>query len=367
MAKIAKRRDRWIIDFYDHQGIRRWITLPEGSKKKDAKDKLREIEDQVIKGVYIPTRDILRFKKVASDWLEYKKPNVRGSTWNMYRGHVENHFAQIDNLKVNRITIATVEKFIAERRGQNVSLATLKKILGTFGQVMKYAVRHRYIDHNPVIEAERPKDKGKEKAPVIRVLTPTEINAMLAKVQDQKYSTLFMLAVSSGAREGELLGLKWSDVLWDTNQIYIQRTFNNGAWYRPKSKNSIRKIDLGPTAMKQLKMWKLACPSNKLDLVFPNESGKPINHGYMLRHRFWPALKDAELPKIRFHDLRHTFASLLIDQGENIKYIQKQLGHSKPTVTLDIYAHLFNDHNPEAAIRLDSKIFKNGSKMVADR
>jgi integrase len=366
MACIAKRRGRYVIDFYDNRGKRRWITLPEGSQKKDAKDKLREIEDQVMKGLYIPTRDIPRFKKVASGWLEYKKANVRGSTWNMYRGHVENHFAQIDNLKVNRITIATVEKFITERREQKVSLATLKKVLGTLGQVLKYAVRHRYIDHNPVSEAERPKDKGKEKAPVIRVLTPTEINAMLAEVQDQKFFTLFMLAVSSGAREGELFGLKWSDVLWNTNQIYIQRTFNNGAWYRPKSKTSIRKIDLGPTAMKQLKMWKLACPPSKLDLVFPNESGKPINHGYMLRYHFWLALKDAELPKIRFHDLRHTFASLLIDQGENIKYIQKQLGHSKPTVTLDIYTHLFNDNDPKAAKRLDEKIFKNGSKMVAD-
>jgi len=71
-------------------------------------------------------------------------------------------------------------------------------------------------------------------------------------------------------------------------------------------------------------------------------------------------------PKIRFHDLRHCYASLSIEQGENIKYIQKQLGHSKPTVTLEIYAHLFDDNNPEAAKRLDDKIFQNGSKVVAE-
>ena len=117
--------------------------------------------------------------------------------------------------------------------------------------------------------------------------------------------------------------------------------------------------------MKQLKKWKLACPPNELDLVFPNQSGEPIHHDYMRRHFFWPTLEAAGLPKIRFHDLRHTYASLLIDQGENIKYIQKQLGHSKPTVTLDIYAHLFDEDNPEAANRLDEKIF--GSKMVANR
>ena len=115
--------------------------------------------------------------------------------------------------------------------------------------------------------------------------------------------------------------------------------------------------------VRRLKEWKLACPPNKLDLVFPNQSGDPLDRSYVLTNYFWPALKTAGLPRIRFHDLRHSYASLLIDQGENIKYIQKQLGHSKPTVTLDIYAHLLEDDNPEAAGRLDEKIF--GSKMVA--
>ena len=366
MAKISKRRGRWVLDYYDHLGNRHWETQKEGTIKKQAKERLREIEDQISRGTYIPDKKVPTFKQVIDDWLDYKKANVRGSTWNMYKSHAENHFDKINGLKVNRITVATVEKFISDRRQKKVSLATIRKVLITFNQVMKYAVRHRYIDHNTVTDAERPKDRGEEQKPVIRILSPDEINAFLAAETDQKYNTLFMLALMSGARQGELFGLKWSDVLWDTNQIHIQRTFNNGAWYRPKSKYSKRKIDIGPTAMKQLKMWKLACPPNALDLVFPNASGKPMNHGYMLRHHFWPALKAAKLPKIRFHDCRHTFASLLIEQGENIKYIQKQLGHSKPTVTLDIYAHLFNDHNPEAAIRLDSKIFENGSKMVAE-
>ena len=117
---------------------------------------------------------------------------------------------------------------------------------------------------------------------------------------------------------------------------------------------------------KQLKKWKIACRPNELDLVFPNESGNPLNHGHMLRNHLWPALERAELPRIRFHDLRHTFASLLIDQGENIKYIQKQLGHSKPSVTMDIYAHLMNEENQEAAKKLDDTIFGSGSKTVAN-
>ena len=86
----------------------------------------------------------------------------------------------------------------------------------------------------------------------------------------------------------------------------------------------------------------------------------------MLRNFFWPALKKAELARIRFHDMRHTFASLLIAQGENIKYIQKQMGHSKPSVTMDIYAHLMDEENPEAAKKLDDTIFQSGSNLVAE-
>lgn len=107
----------------------------------------------------------------------------------------------------------------------------------------------------------------------------------------------------------------------------------------------------------ELKKWKLACPKSELDLVFPNEEGKPIDHHNMVKRYFIPVLEAAGLPTIRFHDLRHTFASLLIEQGENIKYIQSQLGHSSPTVTLNVYAHLMKPVNQEAACRLENTVF----------
>jgi integrase len=216
------------------------------------------------------------------------------------------------------------------------------------------------------MHAERPRDQGNEEKPDIRILASHEINAFLNAEKDQKYRTLFMLAIMSGARQGELLGLKWIDVDWFNNQIYIQRSFNEGAWYKPKSKTSNRKIDLGPAMVAALRKWKLACPPCELDLMFPNEVGNPINHSNMLWRHFFPALKSAGIKRIRFHDLRHTYASLLIEQGENIKYIQSQLGHSSPTVTLNVYAHLMNPVNQEAAVRLENAIFEiNGSKMVA--
>jgi integrase len=98
--------------------------------------------------------------------------------------------------------------------------------------------------------------------------------------------------------------------------------------------------------------------------MFPNEAGGPINHNNLVSRNFLPALKVAGIGKVRFHDLRHTFASLLIEQGENIKYIQTQLGHSTPTVTLNVYAHLMKSTNQESACRLEGKIFGTGHNLV---
>ena len=126
------------------------------------------------------------------------------------------------------------------------------------------------------------------------------------------------------------------------------------------------KVDVPPQMMKQFKKWKLACPGNDLGLVFPNETGGPMSSLNMYNRKFLPVIKKAGL-QIRFHDLRHTWISLLIDQGENIKYIQNQAGHSSIKTTIDTYGHLMKDVNKEAASRLGNAIFEqNGSKMVAE-
>ena len=360
MACVTKRKGRWCVDFYDQHGKRRLKVSKKGSTKKQATVLLREIEEQVGKGTFMPTKQIPLFQEVAKDWIEYKKPNLRETTWGVYEGHVRNHFQVLDYLKINRIQTPTVEKFIRTKQDSGMHILTLRKVLVTLGQIFNYAVRHRYIDYNPLREAERPRSKGNEgesQRDRIKILTPKHINKFLDKTEGQKYRMLFKLAIFSGGRQGELLGLKWSDVDWKNNQIHIQRTFNNGRFFDVKTLESNRQIDIGPKIMADLKRWKLACPIGDLDLVFPNEVGKPIDHHNMVYRVFLPTLTTAALPRIRFHDLRHTYASLLIEQGENPKYIQSQLGHSSPTVTMNVYAHLMKPTNPRSAQRLENTVF----------
>jgi len=120
--------------------------------------------------------------------------------------------------------------------------------------------------------------------------------------------------------------------------------------------------------LKQLKKWRLACIKSDLDLIFPNESGKPLSALNMFNRKFIPTLEKAGLKKIRFHDLRHTYASIQIDLGANPKYIQSQMGHSSIRITLDTYGHLMKEVNQEAAVKLGKAIFEHdGSKMVAEK
>jgi integrase len=205
----------------------------------------------------------------------------------------------------------------------------------------------------------------------IVILTPDQILALFDAASDLKHRTLFMTAAMTGMREGEILGLKWDDIDWVASQLYVKRTYNHGRFYEPKSKTSKRKIDLTPQLITQLKEWQLACPPNELDLVFPTREGKPIDGTSMVRNKFLPTLKWAGIPKIRFHDLRHTYASLLIDQGEQPKYIQTQMGHSSINITFDIYGHLMRGANEEAARKLGDTIFgkkkkDDSSNMVAE-
>jgi site-specific recombinase XerD len=165
--------------------------MPKGTTKKKAMEKLREIEDQLRRGIYLPDKKIPNFKQVAKDWIEYKKPNLRHSTWSVYEGHTRNHFDDFNPIKINRITTAKVEKWISARHNEGMNLATMKKILITMGQIMAYAVRHGYIDYNPVREAERPRGNGEDAGSKIRVLIPAEINALLDAESDMRYRTLF--------------------------------------------------------------------------------------------------------------------------------------------------------------------------------
>lgn len=366
MACIAERRDRLVIDFYDQHGKRRWKTLQKGTTKTQAKKVLRQLEDRIEKGDYITAKDIPPFPTVADAWLKAKRQRCRETTCNSYQGHIRHLKEYFGKTPVSRINLDSVEKFIAwAREEKGISVATTKKILATLQQIMTYACRKKYANSNPVKEVEKPEDKHehREEKENLQILTPAQIRELIKATEGLTYKMLVATAAATGMREGELIGLRWDDIDWESRQIQVKRTYNHGKLYPPKTKTSKRKIDIVPQLAWMLGKWKEQCPATELDLVFPNSNGRKnkrdeyITANNMLRSKFYPALEKASLPKVRFHDLRHTYASILIDQGENPKYIQVQMGHSSIQVTYDIYGHLMKTENPESAIKLGNTIF----------
>jgi integrase len=139
---------------------------------------------------------------------------------------------------------------------------------------MRFAVKKRYIDSNPVREVDEPKGRSRyNESDEMDILRPDEIRHFLDNIDNLRYQTLYMLAIMSGARQDELHALTWSDIDWYNSQLIIKRTFQHGRFYDPKSETLKRKIDLGPTVIAKQKEWKLACPPNNLDLIFPSEIG----------------------------------------------------------------------------------------------
>ena len=369
MAKVTKRRNKWALDYRTPDGKRRFVEMPKDATKGMAQKKLNEILDEMERGTYLDPKKKPTVSTVAEDYLKNRKRRVRERTYNQYARHFRLYIKpKFGGMQIHALTTLAVEKWVNQLCDKGMTPVYVKKVMATLGRICKYAMIHQHLDRSPVDLVETPSDKGTleavnqgdtGKGEKHNYLTPEQVRSLIEATADTQYQMLFMLAVSSGARQGELFGLKWSDVDFDGNQISIRRNYGRaGRWSKPKTKAAVRSIDIGPNVMTALKRWKVQCPPNELDLVFPNGNGNPIDHGFMTRIHWKPALVAAGLPDIRFHDLRHTYASIqLTVLKHNLIYVSKQMGHSKPSVTMDTYTHLIANSDPHAAEKYDSVLF----------
>lgn len=374
MACLRERNGKWVIDFRDQYGKRRWKTLKQGLSMRDMEAEMRKVLEEVDADRYLSRRDLPRFKDVAKDWLDHKKLGILETTRANYDGHIRNHLADLHHMKVDRVSSSVVEKLIDDMAERGVRTGTIRKVCITLGMILSYAVRHRYITYNVMKDAERPREKRPAAERKRDFLLPAEIRALIGSVADPMYRMLFTLAAMTGMRQGELLGLRWEDVDWQASQVLVQRSFTKGQWHPTKTKGSRRRVDIGPALLQELRAWRLACPrSGPPDqragpgLVFPNGAGNPLNYSNMVRRHFLPALKAAKVMRVKFHSLRHSYASIQADQGESERYIQAQLGHTNSRITREVYTHLLADRNPEAARRLERRILGQSGRKTVDR
>ena len=221
----------------------------------------------------------------------------------------------------------------------------------------------RYLSHDPLADVSRLRVPRIER----RFLEPAEITALL-EAAEAPVDTILYLAVYSGLRRGELFGLQWGDLDEEANQIRVRRSNYQGVLTTPKTKHSERTVDLPTRIVTLLQEYRTDYPPKKGDYIFRTDTGTPMDPDNWFGRFFVPTAIKAKLRAatpseagddeqlVGLHTLRHTYASLLINQGESIKYVSKQLGHASINITADLYGHLFKETSVSAMNRLSMRI-----------
>jgi len=284
-------------------------------------------------------------------------------------------------MRVHDILLSTIQSYVHELRGE-VSNKTLHNII-TLLKVMltsdrgSSAAKLGYIGHNPALGLELPRMETR----AITVPTEAQVWKLIhtAEAQSGIAHELIFIAAFTGLRRGEILALNFGDVEWEKKELLINKAISRAEatdqvhkwrWEigAPKTRKSVRRVVLTDDVADYLRRLQQVA-AKKEGLVFPRANGEFIDPDYFDDSIFAPVKKAADLTSIRFHDLRHFFASLLISQGFSPKYVCDQMGHSSIQVTFDTYGHLFPKAREEASKRLQQAIQegkeKNASVLLA--
>lgn len=330
--------------------------------KKEANDWRLESVNKTRKGIYSIDAQVT-LSQFLDHWLSTKETNVRKKTLLQYGQIVNGHINPIlGMIKLVDLRPDTIEEFYRLEKERGVGFRTINLTHSVLRCALNKALKEEIIYRNPCDAVDKPKVARHE----MNVLDEFQVRRLLSSARGTRLEVLLQIAVTTGLREGEILGLKWRDVDWGNKQIHIQRQLQRIpkvglVFSEPKSAAGKRMISLGDNSvyllMKQEKIqyyekefFRLRWQEN--DLIFTSLNGSPMDPRNLLR-QYKLLLKKAGLPNIRFHDLRHTAASLMLQQGIPAKVVQERLGHSDISLTLNTYSHVMPGMQEEAAKRMD--------------
>jgi integrase len=304
--------------------------------------------------------------KYLNNWLITIKSTIRPKTHEQYTQIVQQHILPfLGEIKLKDLRPDNIQSLYNKKLKDGTSERTVILIHSVLHRALNLAVKGELLGRNPSDAVTRPRFRRKE----MKTLDDTQVRSLIMASKGTKYETQFWLAVTTGLREGELIGLKWSDLDWKTGKLQIQRQVQRTKEYglvfcEPKSASGRRVVVLGKATIEMLrKHFDLQQTERQFagakwkenNLIFPTSVGTPMEASNLVKH-FKEYLKKANLPDIRFHDLRHTAASLMLLQGVHPKIVQERLGHSDIGITLNLYSHVLPGMQEDAAEKLDELI-----------
>lgn len=345
--------------------IQRSIT---GKTQKEVIQKQQQIAVELDMGTYIPPT-----KLTVGEWLDTWRTEYLGSvkprTADSYRATVETHLKPaFGKKKLDALSTHEIQKFynsLQKQRGDIPPLSpkTIRNIGGVFHKALQQAVEIGYLRFNPADGCKLPRAERTE----IRPLDSEEIQAFLAAAKGHKYEAVFLVALFTGMRQGEVLGLTWNCVDFKRGVVTINKQLQrdrgkDGEYHLVSPKNGKgRSISPAPSVMAVLKaqqrkqaQWRLAAGPDWQDtgLVFTNEQGRNLSAQTLYLH-FKALAKQIGRPDARFHDTRHSYAVAALQSGDDVKTVQETLGHHTAAFTLDVYGHITEQMKQDSAQRME--------------
>ena len=345
-----------------------------GSSRKAVKKQVSKRLKEIYRGQF-SRRNNIKLKEWLKTWIKGRENSVAYKTYIGYQSNIDNHLIpDIGEYELNNLTTRIIQNLINDKfkngkiRGEGgLSFRSVESILQTLNISLEQALKERLINHNPVEAVELPK-KSKRKDEM-NDLSKSQANKFLRTAKDSKLYIAYLIELNTGLRRGELAALKWSDLDEINKSLKIerqlQRVTGQGVKIKElKTESAYRTIPINDKLIKELmehrkkqKEFKLLLGPdyNDKDMIISNYNGGFVNPDRIYRE-FKSILKSANLPIIRFHDLRHTFATLALEAGINMKVLQSILGHASIKTTLDTYAHVNQEMNNDAAEKISGII-----------
>jgi integrase len=364
-----KNKDGKVIgyrgSYFTPDGKRRYVS---GKTKTEAQRALRKVTADRDGGLVFDAGRIT-LGEYLDRWLSTSvRDTVRRSTYVRYEGLVRNHIKpSIGRMKLKGLTPTHVRSLYRKKLDSGLAPRSVNYIHVTLHKALEQAVRDGLVPRN-VSEGVKAPQVHKEE---VKPLSPTQLRALLSAAYGDRLEELYILAIHTGLRQGELLGLKWTDVDLDARILSVQRSLDaDGTFNPPKRDKSRRTVKLTLQAVEALKLHRKRQYEERLKaarwedhgLVFPNRVGKPMDHNNLYHRDFKSLLKRAELwsedkkKRFTFHSLRHTCATLLVSKNVHPKIIQEMLGHATITQTMDTYSHVMPGMSDVAATALEEAL-----------
>jgi len=330
--------------------------------KSECSTWIKEMQTQIDRGLTYRKSNVtlgIFIKK----WLGVHQTSLAPRTALRYEQLTRDYILpQLGHLKLTELRLDRIEAHYQLLLKQGLSPRNVRFVHSILHRGLKDGMRRGYLGYNPAHGATLPRYEPPEMA----ILAEDEVVRFLISIRGSRHEALYHLAIKTGLRQGELLGLKWSDLDWKQGIVRIhrqvQRIYKQGVVFKPpKTRSGRRAIQLGENMLQVLRshleqqQQMIATTGESWqhnNLVFPSQVGTPLEGTTVLKD-FKKHLADANVKKIRFHDLRHTAASLLLNNGVPVLVVSKILGHSKTSTTLDIYGHLIPVMQEEAAKIMD--------------